>query len=138
MCVSAQDVAGIGRVLSLTTWKNLGGVHIGQWARWYAHSWNVDRFSRRFLVQPEDAIVMRDLSKGTSACTAFHDLSADAVKASHWYTPLLSRRLLNAFKEQVKTSGNWWKLPELIYTKPLALGLDIGSSVQEITQGSTG
>jgi hypothetical protein len=35
MCVSAQDVEGIGRVMALTTSKDLGGVHAGGWASWY-------------------------------------------------------------------------------------------------------
>ena len=54
MCVSAQDVEGIGRVMALTTWTDLGSVHVGEWASWYSHYWNVDNFSSRFLVQPED------------------------------------------------------------------------------------
>jgi hypothetical protein len=122
MCVSAQDVEGIGRVIALTTWKNLGGVHIGEWARWYSHYWNVDKFSSRFLVQPEDAMVMRDLSKGTAVYAAFHNLPVDTEPSVRWYTPLVPRRMLDAFRERPDVSEKWWKLPELVYTKAPAPG----------------
>ncbi len=116
MCVSAQDVEGIGRVMALTTWKNLGGVNVGEWASWYSHSWDVERFSSQFLVQPEDAMVMRDLSNGTAVYAAFHNFSADAVNAR--YTPLISRRMIDAFRQQPDASRKWWEVPDLVFLKP--------------------
>jgi len=123
MCVSAQDIEGIGRVMALTTWRNLGGVHAGQWATWYSHYWNIDRFSSRFLVQPEDAMVLRDLSKGTAVYAAFHSLPVDTELHVRRYSPSIPRRMLDAFREGSHSSEKWWRLPELVYSKAPCPGL---------------
>jgi hypothetical protein len=103
--------------MALTTWKNLGGVHVGEWASWYPHYWNVYRFSSRFPGQPEDDIVMRDLSKGTAVYAAFHNLSVDTTESVRWYTPLVSRRMLDAFGEGSHGLEKFGKLPELLFGK---------------------
>lgn len=45
-CFSAQDVEGIGRVIGLTTWKNLGGVNEGQPLTWLTHCRGLPRAYR--------------------------------------------------------------------------------------------
>jgi len=97
--ISVQDVEGIGRVIALIIWKNLGGIYVRQWATWYSYYWNIERFSSRFLVQPEDAIVLRDLSKGTAVYVAFHSLPVDTELPVCRYSPSIPRRILDAFRE---------------------------------------
>jgi hypothetical protein len=81
MCVSVQGIEGIGRVITLITWKNLGGVNERQWASWYTHHSDIDRFTRRFLVNPEYSQITRDLSKGTAVYTAFENLPPNTTRS---------------------------------------------------------
>ncbi|KAL2133649.1 hypothetical protein VTI74DRAFT_1964 [Chaetomium olivicolor] len=112
MCVSAQDVEGIGRVIALTRWKKIGGVYDGEWASWYAHSQNVEDFAFRFLVDPEDATVRRDLSCGTAVYTACENLpTSSAEPRISWYKAPISRRMRAVFSAPPPVLGSWWELP---------------------------
>lgn len=82
MCVSAQDIQGIGRVVTQTTWKNLGGVYSGQWSSWHTHYSDVEKFTRRFLVDPEYSQITRDLSKGVAVYTAFENIPTNITESS--------------------------------------------------------
>jgi hypothetical protein len=95
MCVGAQDVAGAGRIISLMTWKNLGGVYAGQWANWYPHSADVGRFTRDFVVNPQAGKITRDLSKGTMVYARFEDRSP--IGRTAWYTSHINDRIIAAF-----------------------------------------
>jgi hypothetical protein len=65
---------------------------------------------------------MRDLRKGTEVYTAFHNHSVDTEPAGRWYSPLIRRRMLDAFTERPDALGKWWKLPDLVYAKAQAPG----------------
>ncbi len=110
MCVSAQDIRGIGRVLSLTTWKNVGGVYDGQWANWYTHSLDVGRFTSQLLVNPEYMKIARDLTKGTTVYSEFENLSSSPGEPpARWYTASIGRRVLAAFQGESTASNNWMR-----------------------------
>jgi hypothetical protein len=117
MCVSAQDVADVGRVITLTTWKNLGGVYDGQWASWYTHYSDVDEFTRRFLVNPKYLQTIRDLSKGTAVYAAFENPpTATPEQRNCRYRASIGKRHLAALKGEPSFPcddwcDDWWTLP---------------------------
>jgi hypothetical protein len=95
MCVGAQDVPGAGRVISLTTWKKLGGVYAGQWANWYPHSADVGKFTRDFVVASQFGQITRDLSKGTVIYAEFENRPSTGEIAN--YTSQITGRIVAAF-----------------------------------------
>jgi hypothetical protein len=111
VCFSAQDVEGIGRVIGMTTWKNLGGINKSQWPAWYAHHSKVDVFAdlcNRKSSSTRDKMT-RDLRKGTSIFAAFEGIGnppSDVVLA-HWYTPMVSRRATSHLTGDSGTEDNW-------------------------------
>jgi len=122
MCIGSQDVEGVGRVLSLTTWKNLGGVYDGGWRSWYAHHLDIEQFASRFLVNPDDTTIVRDLKLGAAVYRAFEGIPTDAPEPHvSWYTASISPRALAAFRGTPSVSeSRWWRLPDLVsmpYTK---------------------
>ncbi|KAK4035202.1 hypothetical protein C8A01DRAFT_38295 [Parachaetomium inaequale] len=88
MCFSAQDVEGIGRVIAMTTWKNLGGVYEGQPATWFGHR-NDEQGGRR----------CEDVTKGSMIHAAFEnvELLATGEAPVCWHTPFLGRRVTALF-----------------------------------------
>lgn len=94
MCVGAQDVAGVGRVIALTTWKTLGGVYDGQWGDWYPHSANVGRFARDFIASPQLGRITRDLSKGAMVYAGFEN--SPTIGGTAWYTASINNRIIAA------------------------------------------
>jgi len=106
MCVSAQDVVGVGRVVGLTTWKCLGGVYDKQWADWYPHSANVGRFTRDFIVRSQAGTITRDLRKGTIVYAGFEN--APTTEGAAWYTASLTGRILAALARQPSVEELQW------------------------------
>ena len=116
LCVSAQDVEGVGRVISLTTWKNLGGVYDGQWVNWYPHSTEIERFTRDFIVSDQERIT-RSLSEGAAVYAGFENLPT-SEEAVRWYTPSLDGRMLDAFTgERTVQDGDCFSRPSLLGLK---------------------
>jgi hypothetical protein len=56
--------------MSLTTWKNLGGVYDRQWVNWYPHSIEIGRFASDFIVSGQGRIT-RSLSEGAAVYAGF-------------------------------------------------------------------
>ena len=113
MCVGAQDIASVGRVVSLTTWKNLGGVYDGGWRSWYTHYLDVKEFAGRFLVGSDDAMIIRDQRVGAAVYRAFEGILTDAPEPPvSWYNASISPQVLAAFTGTPSASeGMWWRLP---------------------------
>ena len=106
MCVSAQDVGGVGRVISLTTWKNLGGVYGEQWMSWYPHSTEVGRFTRDFIVGGQTGRTSRSLGEGATVYAGFENLpDTEPVRR---YTPSISGRMINIFTREPIVQDRTW------------------------------
>jgi hypothetical protein len=106
MCVGAQDVAGVGRVIALTTWKTLGGVYDGQWGGWYPHSANVGRFARDFIASPQLGRITRDLSKGTRVYAGFEN--PPTIGGTAWYTASINDRIIAALSGTCSVEELQW------------------------------
>ncbi|KAH6614545.1 hypothetical protein B0J18DRAFT_485576 [Chaetomium sp. MPI-SDFR-AT-0129] len=114
MCIGSRDVEGVGRMISLTTWKNLGGVYDGAWRSWYSHYSDVEVFASRFLVNPDDTIILRDLKLGPAVYRAWEGIPAGLPEPrDSWYTMSISPEVLAAFTEPPGTpESRWWRLPK--------------------------
>lgn len=111
MCISAQDIQSAGRIITMTIWKNLGGVHENQWATWYPHHKDIDAFLQLHARNGYKKAMIRDISKGTEVYTTFEKLPVPPTRqaATHWYTPVLSRGAMEVFKGEPKpTDGAWF------------------------------
>lgn len=106
MCVSAKDVVGVGRVVALTSWKNLGGVYDKQWADWYPHSANVGRFTRDFIVNSQVGRITRDLRGGTIVYAGFEN--APVTEAATWYAASITGRIIAALTRQPSGEESQW------------------------------
>ena len=115
MCIGSQDVESVGRVISLTTWKNLGGIHENGWRSWYTHYSDVEQFASRFLVNSDDGMIIRDLAQGAAVYRAFQGIPTDAPEPPiSWYTASITPRALVAFTGTPSVSERqWWKLPNV-------------------------
>ncbi len=106
MCVGAQDVVGVGRVVALTTWKTLGGVYDKQWADWYPHSANVGRFTRDFIVSSQVGRATRDLREGAIVYVRFEN--ALITEGTAWYTASMTGRIIAALTRQPSVEESQW------------------------------
>jgi hypothetical protein len=112
MCISAQDVDGSGRVLTLTTWKNLGGVYEGQWGAWHAHHKDPSIFaeSYRTASTADREKMSRYREDGAAVYAAFENvnLPSTAAASACWYTPTPSRRVLAHFSRDPAIADDSW------------------------------
>jgi hypothetical protein len=112
VCLSAQDIEGVGRVLGMTTWKHLGGIQEDKWAAWYAHHSNPREFSDLYNVSSSKtrAKMMRDLRDGTAVYTAFENIEPlpSGVMPAYWYTPDVSRRVRAHFTGGPRIPDSDW------------------------------
>jgi hypothetical protein len=116
LCVSAQDVRGVGRVISLTTWKNLGGVYDGQWMNWYPHSTDIGKFTRDFIVSGHGRFT-RSLSDGAAVYAGFENLPTSEGTV-RWYTTSVDNQMLDAFTgERTVQDGDRVRWPSLLSLK---------------------
>lgn len=111
MCLGARDVDGIGRVISLTSWKNLGGVNEGQWKSWYRlHEGDsrINPLGRHTRSPPERFKCHR--TRGTMVYAAFENIRVPpgAEVPVRWYTPTLSRRVIDLFTGEPKIPDEDW------------------------------
>jgi hypothetical protein len=106
MCVGAQDVVGVGRVIALSTWKCLGGVHDEQWADWYPHSTNVGKFTRDFIVSSQLGRITRDLSKGTMIYAGFEN--PPTMEGPARYTAFINDRIIDALTGKSGVQESQW------------------------------
>ncbi|KAH6614546.1 hypothetical protein B0J18DRAFT_439617 [Chaetomium sp. MPI-SDFR-AT-0129] len=106
MCVGAQDVGGIGRVISVTTWKSLGGIYDGQWVGWYPHSINVGKFARDIIVSSQLERTTRDFSEGTIVYASFE--SPPTIERTAWYTAPINGRIIAALTRESGVQDSQW------------------------------
>ncbi|KAL2132482.1 hypothetical protein VTI74DRAFT_3756 [Chaetomium olivicolor] len=114
-CIGAQNVKGVGRVIALTTWKNLGGVGPNQWALWYPHYTDFAMFATFYnhLNQQDESVrvkMTRDLSKGMAAHVAFekYDTASTGEVAPFYYTPTISDRALKTLTGEQDIPERLW------------------------------
>jgi len=113
MCISAQDIKGAGRVITMTIWKNLGGVHKNQWANWYPHHKDVRAFIELQTQKTNKPAMIRDITKGTAVYATFEKLPTPSAREAtiHWYTPALSRRVVEVLNGKPRAAdprlGSW-------------------------------
>lgn len=106
MCLSAQDVQGVGRVISMTSWKKLGGVYEGQLGAWYAHYENTRGIAQHLGTMPEQQDIPRNMDRGATVYAAFEKVNS--VGSVGMYTPAISRRVMRLFSGEPETSINKW------------------------------
>jgi hypothetical protein len=98
MCFSAQDIEGIGRVIGMTTWKNLGGVYEGQPATWLTHC-----HSRRGTGGDQRC-------RGATVHAEFEgvELLTTGEAPVCWYKPFFGRRVTALFTEEPTIVDKDW------------------------------
>jgi hypothetical protein len=112
VCITARDVDGVGRVLALTTWKNLGGVYDGQPAAWYTHR----RSSRSRMAGSATGEHPRERRTGPMVYTVFENVlhQPDDKAKEPWYCtgykPCIGRRIVSHFTSEPNTKDEEWDM----------------------------
>ncbi|KAK4243144.1 hypothetical protein C7999DRAFT_18466, partial [Corynascus novoguineensis] len=106
LCVSAQDIEGVGRVIALTSWKSLGGVYDEQWTDWHPHTTELANFTKDFIIEGDGGFT-RSLDDGPTVFAAFENVptSKDAL---YWYIPSVKDRMIEAFTRKTPTQHGEW------------------------------
>jgi len=135
-CASAQDVEGIGRVMVLTTWKDLGGVMKSDNGpdKWWSHQGPARSFGAargsprlptvapRFLCEPCGSIFTRyegnehpptphhDCKEHQSKMRKLKAVSPDIMHSGCAYHPTLGRRVTALFERNTDAQDDdrWW------------------------------
>ncbi len=100
VCVSARDVAGLGRVLALTVWKNYGGVYGSQWLAWLQQHRD---FVGGVFADGRIKKVMGPKGKGADVAAAFEGFPGQA--RAHWYEPSVGPEVVELLSREPDVSS---------------------------------